>query len=237
MSDDNEYTGIFDRLFPGQSNRPSVRTADITDSWRAPGHEETWTVLDRPSGEAAVAKLTGGYNMPRHHSYEAFPEGKSQGELFNIKTPRIEGWYKTDTTSAADAMNVLGVAANESKKRYGQYPQPDDTLSPASAPVVGKLVGKKIEPNYHANASRLDLAQDGNVVANVMVDRMDQAEVGGRKPVKTHSAEDLAAGRSLVRSMISKRKGVKEAPKVSNNPSATKGKQFPGPEHPTLPGL
>jgi len=217
-------------------NNPSIRTADIADSWRAPGHEENWTVLDRPSGEAAVAKLTGGYNMPRHHSYEAFPEGKSQGELFNVKTPRIEGWYKTDTTSAADAMNVLGVAANESKRRYGQYPQPDDTLSPASAPVVGKLVGKKIEPNYHTNASRASLAEDGNTVANVMVDRMDIAENRGT-PVRVHSAEDLTAGRNLVRSMISKRKGIKDTSKVSNNPSAAKGKQFPGAEHPTLPGL
>lgn len=217
-------------------NNPSIRTGDIASSWRAPGHEERWTTLDRPTGEAAVAKLTGGYEMPRTSQYEAFPEGKSQGELFNIRTPRIEGWYKNDTTSAADAMNVLGVAAGESKRLYGQYPQPDDTLSPASAPVVGKLAGKRVEPNYHVGASRLDLAQDGNVVANTMVDRMDQAENRGT-PVRVHSADDLAAGRSLVRSMISKRKGVKETPKASSNPSASKGKQFPGPEHPTLPGL
>lgn len=218
----------------GEFNNPSIRTGDIASSWRPRGHEERWTTLDRPTGEAAVAKLTGGYEMPRTSQYEAFPEGKSQGELFNIRTPRIEGWYKNDTTSAADAMNVLGVAAGESKRLYGQYPQPDDTLSPASAPVVAKLTGKRVEPNYNRGASRLDLAQDGNVVANTMVDRMDQAENRGT-PVRVHSADDLAAGRSLVRSMISKRKGVKETPKA--NPSASKGKQFPGPEHPTLPGL
>lgn len=220
------------------SEEPNIRTADIASSWRPRGHEERWTTLDRPTGEAAVAKLTGGYEMPRTSSYEAFPEGKQQGELFNVRTPRIEGWYKNDTTSAADAMNVLGVAAGESKRLYGQYPQPDDTLSPASAPVVAKLTGKRVDPNYHVGASRLDLAQDGNVVANTMVDRMDQTENNKQVPVRVHSSEDLNAGRNLVRTMIASRSGKKNKSTIKSiSPSASKGKQFPSEKHPTLPGL
>lgn len=219
-------------------NNPSVRTGDVLNHWsHNPGHEERWTVLDRPTGEAAVAKLTGGYELPRYRGYEAFPEGKSQGELFNIKTPRIEGWYKTDTTSAVDAMNVLGVAANESKRLYGQYPQPDETLSPASAPVVSKLAGKKVEANYNTGSSREDLASEGNTLANILVDKMDIAENTKRVPVRVHTADDLTQGRNLVRTMIASRRGKKGSPTPAASPSAAKGKQFPGPNQPTLPGL
>ena len=219
-------------------NGPTVRTGDILGGRRTTGHEERWTAISRPTGEAAVAKLTGGYDMPRSRDYTAFPEGQAQGELFNLKTPRIEGWYKTEGASAADAMNVLGVAAKESKKRYGSYPQPDDTLSKDSAAVVSKLVGKEVAPTYNTHLARWERASEGDSMANIIVDKMDISEDSGRVPVKRHTEEDLTEGRNLVRTMIASRRGKKtKTPKTATNPSAVKGKQFPGPEHPTLPGL
>lgn len=228
---------------------PTILSGDVDSSGsRFLGDEERWISLSRPSGTTAVAKLTGGYIYPsksgRLTRYEAFPDGQAQGELFNLKQPRIQGWYKSADTSAVDAMNVLGVAAEESKRRYGAYPQPDETLSEDSARVVSKLAGKTVYPNYDVGADRKDRQDFGNFLANTITDKLERAELvnrenrlgAGEVPVKRHTADDLDAGRSLVRAMLAMRRGGKPAT-APRSPTAVRGKQFPDPNQLTLPGL
>lgn len=228
-------------MSPNDPTQPTILSGDVSPyPFRSPGMESNWVGLTRPSGESAVAQLTGGFVMPPlrgwRNSYEAFPEGQDQGELFNLKTPRIQGWYKTRGASSADAMNVLGVAAEESKRRYGVYPQPDDTLSEDSARVVSKLLGKPVRTTYNEGSSRRSRANEGNATADSIADSLREAERTGNIPIKRHTEEDLNAGSNLVRTMIAARRGGnKPTTEVSTNPSAVKGKQFKDPNQLELP--
>jgi hypothetical protein len=222
-------------------NEPTILSGEVDSGYRDLGEEERWVGLRRPSGPTAVAKLTGGYIYPPRSGnwrtgYEAFPDGQAQGELFNLRQPRITGWYKSQDTSAADAMNVLGVAAEESKRRYGAYPQPDGTLSEDSAPIVSKLAGRTVQANYNVGAEREDRQELGTSLANTIADKLEEEERAGKRPIKKHTAEDLDAGRRLVRTMSAMRRGIKPATAPSS-PSAVKGKQFPDSTQLTIPGL
>jgi len=221
---------------------PTILSGDVSPyQFRSPGQESRWVGLTRPSGESSVAQLTGGFVMPStvrgwRSDYEAFPDGQEQGELFNLRTPRIQGWFKTHGASSADAMNVLGIAAEESKRRYGSYPQPDETLSEDSARVVSKLTGKRVNANYLEGSSRRGRSNEGASTADSIADSLRKAERTGEAPIRRHTEEDLDAGRNLVRTMIAARRGGnKPTTEAPTNPSAVRGKQFKDPNQLELP--
>jgi hypothetical protein len=225
------------------NDEPTILSGDVSPyPFRSPGMESNWVGITRPSGESAVAQLTGGFEMPPmrgwRNNYEAFPEGQEQGELFNLRTPRIQGWFKTHGASSADAMNVLGIAAEESKRRYGSYPQPDETLSEDSARVVSKLTGKHVPTTYLEGSSKRSRANEGNATADSIADSLREAERTGEAPIRRHTEEDLDAGRKLVRTMIAARRGGnKPTTEAPTNPSAVRGKQFKDPNQLELPGI
>lgn len=129
-----------------------------------PGFGDMWFGTYNPEVDksSVVTRLAGGYRTNEAAGYDPFPKNAKQGELFNWEQPRIKGLYKGNNARKEDVGAMLGVAALESKRRWGVEPEPDALLSPDGVRVADKLTGKRHNVNYQEHLDPESLREYGN---------------------------------------------------------------------------
>jgi hypothetical protein len=215
------------------ANSRTAHIAEISDS-KSEAHDDLWTTVSKGGVPQAVARLEGGWDGPLNWGYEPFPEGQAQGELFNVKTPKLAGWYKAMGASSEDAAAALGLALDESKKRYGRLPEPDTYLSPDSARVVARITGKDTPATYLEEMSKAGRQAEGDVTTSLIGGRVQRAYNMDGPKSKAFSEGDIASGIGTVRGLLrGPQFNGEKAP--ANTP--TKNSLKSPVEQPTLPGL
>jgi hypothetical protein len=182
-----------------------------------PGFGDTWFGTRDPEVDksSVVARLVGGYRTNQASDYAPFPKNAErgwkpgqgpiteQGELFNWEQPRIKGLYKGENARKEDVGAMLGVAALESKKRWGVEPEPDKTLSPDGARVANKLTGRQHNINYQAHFEPDDLRQYGNETSEWVTDMARGYDTGhGESKVKPLRNVEVLEGSRFFRNKI-----------------------------------
>ena len=215
------------------ANSRSAHIAEISDS-KSESHDDLWTSVSKDGEPQAIARLQGGYETPKNWDYEAFPNGQAQGELFNVRTPKLAGWYKGQGATPQDAAAALGLALEESKKRYGRLPEPDSMLSPDSAKTVARLTGKKVEPTYLEETSKSEREDEGERSTYHIGRQVLKANIFGDEKARKYKPEEITAGLGTISGLLRGKQFNGEKP-AANTPAKNSLKSPV--EQPTLPGL
>jgi hypothetical protein len=170
----------------------------------------------------SVARVAGGYRTNSDSFYSAFPEGDGQGELFNWEPPRIKGLYRGENSPKIDLGVALGMAAAESKKRWGVEPLEDTSLTDDSARVVKKLTGRSHEPNYHDSYTPEELRSYGNASSTWVDDLARGSSTNGSvgRNVTPLQISDIEEGSRTIRNKVANLPN-------KNNALDTKGIKLP----------
>jgi hypothetical protein len=229
-------------------------SAENTDS----GFGDVWFGVHNPDVEssAAVARLVGGYRTTKTGGYDPFPKTTDtdsdmadyggrrtaeQGELFNWEQPRIKGFYKGENAPKGSSGAILGVAALESKRRWGVEPEPDTALSPDGVRVAERLTGKKRESNYQAHFNEDDLRAYGNETSNWIVDSARGYDTGhGESKTQPLRLAEVSEGSKFYQDKLAKVRAEKpntlntEGINLPSLSALSRTKEF---KQETLPGM
>lgn len=215
-----------------------------------PGYADKWigirsgetTPFGTPRyGSASVARLTGGYITSENPNYKAFPKGDpslldfigeggtGQGELFNWEHPQIKGLYRGDNSSKMDLGSALGMAVNESKRRWGVEPIEDEQLSAESAELTKKLTGRDNPVTYHKGYSKSDARSYGNMMANIVDTRAKDSSSSEILP-----ASDIEEGSKTIRTRVSELRKAKNQSSKNTMPNESRVSAF---KQTIIPGM
>lgn len=232
-----------------QSRREAF-SVEHTNQDKDPGFVDKWfgirdgdTTGEPQQSSASVARLVGGYRTNNDAHYRPFPgrvphlldfigeSGTGQGELFNWEHPQIKGLYRGDNSTGVDLGNALGIAAAESKKRFGVEPLEDEALADESAKVTKKLTGRDNPVTYHAGWGKKESRAYGNMMAN-MIDR--RARESSSSEILPASA--IEEGRTVVRNKLAEMRKPKnqDSKNIIPNPQESRVSAF---KQTIIPGM
>jgi hypothetical protein len=138
-------------------------------------------------------------------SHEGDGPGNQQA-LFNVfhQPPRINSLH-ADPSMNTEAMNLVGIAAHQSKKRYGEEPIPDSDLSEHSSRMVRHLANLGI-----TKPPAVQLPLNG-----IQKDRLSsQIHPGVNSPM---SDKDVSEGRDYLRTKLKDARSAKAKSRVESN--------------------
>jgi hypothetical protein len=134
-----------------------------------------------------------------------------QQSLFNVfhQPPRIDSLF-ADPSMNTEAMNLVGIAAHESKKRYGEEPIPDSDLSEHSSRMVQHLVNLGI-----TKTTKPPEGQEPNEIQKVS--RLSQLNDHERRVTSPMSDKDVSEGRDYLRTKLKDARAAKAKSRVETN--------------------
>lgn len=174
----------------------------------SPEYVNKWFgIKDLGGPGAALTRLEGGLIGTDSHMYRPFPgsgfsDEPVQGELWNWKQPQIKGMYRNDKASSMDAMATLGMAANESKRKWGVEPLPDTSLSADSARVTAGLTGTPARTTYKAYEDKEGLRDYGNSTTQWLLNNAQAEVTRGSDKVRNLPESAIAEGTAAVRNKL-----------------------------------
>lgn len=134
-----------------------------------------------------------------------------QQSLFNVfhQPPRIDSLF-ADPSMNTEAMNLVGIAAHESKKRYGREPIPDSDLSEHSSRMVQHLVNLGITKNTKPPKWQ----EPNEIQKGPRLLQLNDYELGVTSPM---SDRDVSEGRDYLRTKLKDARAAKAKSRVETN--------------------